>query len=333
MTDLEYNPVISSRVQLARNLQDHIFPTHMSIEEKNGVLEEIIVPIVESPKWSAKFDVHILENTSDNFKQELLEKQIISSEILKEPKGNAVLYNPNNGLSVMLNEEDHIKIQSVKKGLDIFEAYKDAQEIEEMFRADIKYAHDEQHGYLTTSLASVGSGLRVSATVHIPGTIMVGEFNNMVVELKRKGIMVQGIYGKGTAGIGNMFQISNRVTLASDQLLLQQVNDAATLIAKREKASRVKILETDKIVITDKIFRAFGILKNARLMSYKEAMRYFSDIIFGIDMDLIHGIEVERIRAIAESILPSMIQKNIEKKISVKEIDFKRAEIIRKTLA
>lgn len=333
MTEMEYSPVVSSRIQLSRNLKDHIFPTHMDLEEKNAVLEEIIVPIVEDPKWSSKFDVNILETISDNYKQELLEKQIITSAMLKDAKGNAVLYNPKKSLSVMINEEDHIKIQSVKEGLNIYEAYNDALEIDKMFSEDIEYARDEKHGYLTSSLTTVGTGLKVSVMVHIPGTIMVGEFNNMVTELKKMGIKVNGIYGVGIAGIGNMFQISNIVTFAEEDIILKQIDDAAKLIAQREKASRRKILETDKIVITDKIFRAFGVLKNARLMSYKEAMRCFSDIIFGIDMNLIQGIDVQRIREIAESILPSMIQKNIEKKISIKEIDFKRAEIIRNTLA
>jgi len=333
MTDLDYNPVISSRIQLARNLQDYIFPIYMELEDKNAVLEEIIVPIIENPKWSGKFDVHMLETMNNNFQQELVEKQIISSKMLEASKGKAVFCSSSKSLSVLLNEEDHIKIQSIKKGLNIFDAFNEAREIDEMFKADIKYAEDEKHGYLTSSLASVGTGLRASVMVHIPGTIMVGQFNNMVNELKKMGIVVKGVYESDNAGIGNMFQICNRVTLADEELILKQVNDAAMLIAQKEKASRNKILETDKIVITDKIFRAFGILKNARLMSYKEAMRYFSDIIFGIDMGLIQGIDVEKIREIEENILPSMIQKNIEKKMSIKEIDFKRAEIIRNTLA
>ncbi len=332
MSIISYNPVIHTRVQVSRNLNNHKFPLTMNQEEKNTVLEEVVVPIVENPVWGGRLDALLLETIDDYEAQALVEKYIITKKMLTNKPGRGILYKKDKSVSVMINDEDHLCIQSLKKGLNLSGAYDEVKELDEMFAHQLTYAVDEQYGYKTACLTKVGTGMKLSILLHLPGTIRTGELNNMIQFLSGMGIAVQGTYGEGTDTIGNRVMLTNSKTTIDEDAIFKLMKDAVMLVIEKENMYRTQLIKQDQMVIADRIHRAFGILRNARLISYREAMQYFSDITFGIDMSLIQGMSRQKVETICQSVLPSSIQKNNEKKLNGRETDFKRAELIRNAL-
>lgn len=317
--------VLSSRVRLARNAKDIPFGNKITKEQENEIAEKC--------KKALKDLKYIeLNPMSETEKTSLLEQHIISSDMLGNEKRKAILINSDSTVSVMLGEEDHIRIQCMAPGFDLDGCKKEADKIDDMLEEEIEYGFSEQFGYLTCCPTNVGTGMRASVMVHLPALVMSEKINGLMNALSKLGFAVRGIYGEGSRALGNIFQISNQVTLgSSEEEIIQKMKQTIAEVCEKEREAAKKLYEQNKYRLEDRVMRSFGTLKNAVIMSSKEGMSLISDLRFGVKLGIIKDISYEKINEIMYAILPATLTKN-NNIMSAAERDIKRAEVIKEML-
>lgn len=321
--------VISSRIRLARNLLDLPFPQLMKQEDINTLFQMISNTIEEiQPElelWQLK-DLNKLE------KRILVEKHLISPEHSEKGKG-AVLFNRDRAISVMVMEEDHLRIQVILPGLDLSEAFKMADEIDDLLEERLDIAFNEKYGYLTSCPTNVGTGLRASVMLHLPGLVLTKQASRILSALTQVGVVVRGIYGEGTEALGNLFQISNQITIGrSEDEIINNLYSIVLKIIDQEKAARVLLAREIETVLADRVYRAYGILTNARIITSEEALSLLSDLKLGIDLKIIDGIETNIFQKVMISMQPAYLQYSMGKEMSPMERDVNRSQTIRNLL-
>ena len=298
--------VISSRVRLARNLRGHPFPGWAKKNDRLQILE-LIKPQVEAlPEMSDALSSYLQELTALE-KQVLVERHLISREHAAKGAGSAVVVNKKQTLSIMINEEDHLRMQVLRPGLQLRNAFKALDKVDSTLETKLDYAYHPQLGYLTACPTNVGTGMRASAMVHLPGLVLSDQINQVIQAINKIGLAVRGLYGEGTEAMGNLFQISNQITLGEP--------------------------EDDIISQLNKIGRAFGILSHAYAMTSKEALNLLSFLKLGVDLGFFppeRQAEIDDLFIITQ---PAHLQSNAtQPKLSPEERDALRAEIIREKL-
>lgn len=322
------SPVVSSRIRLARNLKKYAFPMMLSEAESGQVIQEIAEVFSEETLREA-FDIKILKDMDPLTRQEMVESHLMSPNLLNMHKKGALIISKDKSVSIMLNEEDHLRIQCIEKGFDIDKAFELANEIDNKLEEKLEYAFDEKLGYLTSCVTNVGTGLRASVMMHLPALRMIGEIKKIVQTLSKIGLTVRGGYGEGSEALGNMFQISNQITLgASEKEIIGAVHNIITQLIEKERNARRLLMEKDPLLIEDKVYRSYGVLKNARLLNYKECMMLLSDVILGADLGIITEISNSTLHHIMNAIQPASLQLIFDKNFDGRERDVKRAEYI-----
>ena len=321
--------VISSRIRLARNLLDLPFPQLMKQEDINTLFQMISSTIEgiqpELELWQLK-DLNKLE------KRILVEKHLISPDHSEKGKG-AVLFNRDRAISVMVMEEDHLRIQVILPGLDLLEAFKMADEIDDLLEERLDIAFNEKYGYLTSCPTNVGTGLRASAMLHLPGLVLTKQASRILSALTQVGVVVRGIYGEGTEALGNLFQISNQITIGrSEDEIINNLYSIVLKIIDQEKSARVLLAREIETVLADRVYRAYGILTNARIITSEEALSLLSDLKLGIDLKIIDGIETNIFQKVMISMQPAYLQYSMGKEMSPMERDVNRSQTIRNLL-
>jgi len=324
--------VISSRVRFARNLRNRAFPGWAKKAERAAILD-LIKPRVEAlPEMEDAFS-ELLQDLSATEKQVLVERHLISREHAAKSGGSAVVMNRRQTLSVMINEEDHLRIQSIRSGLQLKQAFKLVDKIDSALESELDFAYDPRLGYLTACPTNVGTGMRASAMLHLPGLVLSELINQVVQAVSKIGLAVRGLYGEGTEAMGNLFQISNQTTLGEkeDEIISRLTKVIETLIEKEHNARQVLIQQKSN-TLWDRIGRAYGVLTNAHAMSSKEALNLLSVIKLGIDL----GAFPEEKRLSVDELFietqPAHMQKSSQQKLNAEERDHLRAEIIRERL-
>ncbi|RKD26408.1 Protein-arginine kinase [Caminicella sporogenes DSM 14501] len=329
------NVVISSRIRLARNLEEFPFPIALTNEKSKEVIKKINDVIIEGNTVLKKdFTLIEMDKISDNDKRVLIEKRLISPNLIEKPNKSAVLLNKDESVSIMINEEDHLRIQCLYPGFQLDEVWDLANKIDDILEENVKYAFDEKIGYLTSCPTNVGTGIRASVMIHLPALSMTRYIDRILQAVNQIGLTVRGIYGEGTAAEGNIYQISNQVTLGrTEEEIIDTLKEVTKQIISKEKDARSTLLSNNRMKLEDKICRSFGILSNARILNSKEALTLLSDVRLGIDLGIIKEVDEKVVNNLMVDIQPGILQKIVGKNLSANERDIERAKLVRERLS
>lgn len=317
--------VLSSRVRLARNIEKIPYGSKMTEENRSQVIE-----MCKSALPDMKFID--LSNMSQLERLALSECHLISPEIAASSDKCGILTNEPCNLCIMLCEEDHIRIQAMCEGLDLERCLNEAYKIDDKLDSTLPIAFDAKFGYLTCCPTNTGTGLRASVMVHLPALTESGNIDALVRSLTKHGITVRGIYGEGSAALGNIYQISNQVTMGiSEEETIEKLNQVINEIIQKEREVGQQLYAANRYRLEDRIMRGKGILENSRIMTSKEAMNLLSDVRWGINLGIIQDINLETLADAMYKTLPANIAKTYNL-TNADERDLKRSEVLRKTI-
>lgn len=330
----EADTVISSRVRIARNIEGIPFPYLASDEQTAAVQEQVARTVAGNEDHLSQFRYQRIAEMSPQEKQVLVEKHLISPFLSREAHNGAVLLRRDEAVSILINEEDHLRIQAILPGLQLEEAWQEANLYDDLLEQSINYAFDESYGYLTACPTNVGTGLRASVMLHLPALIMTNKINRLLGALSQVGLAVRGLYGEGTEIIGNLVQVSNQITLGlPEEEILRNLYGITRQIIEQEQQARQALLNSSRIRVTDRSWRALGLLHYARIMSSQEAMQLLSDVRLGYDLGVITGVDRKLLNELLVIIRPACLQLLAGKTLSVEERNLERPLQIRNKLS
>lgn len=327
------NIVVSSRVRLARNLRDKPFPGWAKKAERIEVMKLVKDAVEHLPEMEVSYSEN-LEALSPLEKQVLVERHLISREHAAKGVGSAVVMNEPQTLSVMINEEDHLRMQAICCGLQLDKVFSMINRMDSELEEMVEFAFDADLGYLTACPTNVGTGMRASAMLHLPGLVMSDQINKIINSVNKIGLAVRGLHGEGTEAMGNLFQVSNQTTLGeTEEEIIGRLNRVIEQILEHEQNARALLAQRKSVTLYDQIGRAYGILAHAYSMASKEALNLLSVIKLGIDL----GVFPETHRCPVDELFietqPAHLQKGAHaQKMSAEERDTLRAAIIRAKL-
>jgi protein arginine kinase len=324
--------VMSSRIRLARNLKDAAFPGWAKKPERIKVLETIRPAVHSLPEMKDAFS-ESMDNLSTLDKQILVERHLISREHAAKNAGSGLVLNRDETLCVMINEEDHMRMQSLRPGLQLRQAWSAIDQVDSELERKLEYAFNPDLGYLTACPTNIGTGIRVSAMLHLPGLVLAEQINPIIQSVNKLGLAVRGLYGEGTEALGNVFQVSNQMTLGeSENAIVERLEKVLAQIIEHEENARGTLLEKKAKMVYNHIGRAYGILANAHSISSKETMNLLSLMRLGVDVGLFSGVD----RALVDELFiltqPAHLQKQHTEKLSAEERDLLRADMVRERL-
>ena len=272
--------IISSRVRLARNLKSFPFPTKMSAEQTDEMITKVKDAIInDRTPLGNEFEYMEVRGLTEAKRRQLVEKHAISPLLASKSDKNGVLLKNDETVSIMLNEEDHIRIQTVFSGEDIDKAWDLADKIDDLIEESVEYAFSEKYGYVTACPTNMGTGLRASFMMHLPFLERSGQIKNVYRAVSKFGVTMRGIYGEGSEALGSIYQLSNQITMGqSEEEIIKNLKNVASFVKEQEEKIRERYLERDRVDVEDRIYRSVGLLANARRMSSAEAMKHLSNI-------------------------------------------------------
>lgn len=324
--------VLTSRIRLARNITNVPFPGWARKPERIETMEKLRPEIESLPEMKNAFS-HQLSELSSVQKQVLVERHLISREQAARNEGSAAVVNRDQTLSIMINEEDHLRLQSIRSGLHLRKAYNLITKIDQQLEKKLPYAFDHELGYLTACPTNVGTGLRASAMLHLPGLVISDHITQVIQAVAKLGLAVRGIFGEGTESLGHLFQISNQSTLGeSESDIIDRLERVILKVRDHERNARLKLTEEDPQMLADKIGRAYGLLRHAYVIDSKEALTHLSLIRLGGDMGCFPKEIIQLCDTLLMDIEPAHLQHLAERKLTPEERDTMRAEIIRDRL-
>src|SRR6516225_9977359 len=324
--------VMSSRVRLARNLKDASFPGWAKKPERVKILETVR-PAVEALAEMKDAFSESMDNLSALDKQILVERHLISREHAAKSSGSGLVLNREESLCVMINEEDHMRMQALRPGLQIRQAWTAIDRVDSELEAKLDYAYHTDLGYLTACPTNIGTGIRVSAMLHLPGLVLAEQINPIIQSVNKLGLAVRGLYGEGTEALGNVFQVSNQMTLGeSEGAIVERLEKVLAQIIEHEENARASLLEKKPKIVFNHIGRAYGILANAHSISSKETMNLLSLMRLGVDLGLFPGVDRSLVDELFILTQPAHLQKQHSEKLSAEERDLLRADMVRERL-
>src|SRR6266516_268630 len=324
--------VMSSRVRLARNIKEAAFHGWAKKPERVRVLE-LIRPAVEAlPEMKDSYS-ETIDSLSTLDKQILVERHLISREHAAKSAGSGLVLNRDETLCVMINEEDHLRMQALRPGLQLKQAWQAIDQVDSRLEKKLEYAFTPDLGYLTACPTNIGTGIRVSAMLHLPGLVLAEHINQIIQAVNKLGLAVRGLYGEGTEARGNVFQVSNQMTLGeAEPDIVERLNKVLSQIIEHEENARGSLLEKKPKTVYNHIGRAYGILANAHSISSKETMNLLSLMRLGVDLGLFPDLD----RALVDELFivtqPNHLQKRYSDKLTAEERDLLRADMLRERL-
>jgi len=324
--------VVSSRIRLARNLDKFPFPHWANKKQAEKVLTTIeeAVTLVDYLKNSTTFRLADLDGIDKQF---LVERHLMSYEHAQKTDQKAVVIDDEEILSIMINEEDHIRMQVMQSGFNLFEAWSIINQIDDALAKELSFAFLTDWGYLTACPTNTGTGMRGSVMLHLPALVMSRQINRVLAAIAKLSFTTRGLYGEGTQATGNFFQVSNQVSLGhSENEIIENINGLIRQIIEQENQTREAMLSRNRATLEDRVNRSLGILKNAHIISSQETIELLSMVRLGSDLGMVNDIDRRRINELFIIIQPAHLQKIENKKLSSQERDLKRAELIRERL-
>lgn len=324
--------VLSTRVRLARNVKSQIYPT-----AADSTTREKIVGFFESAFSRSEllgkgrmYRSSELNNLDRDF---LVERHLMSPNFMQDVSARALYISPAEQISVMVNEEDHLRIQALASGLEPEVAFNLAMQYDNEIGKYIEYDYDPDFGFLTACPTNVGTGMRASVLIHLPGLVLTKDIDGVIQKISRQGVVVRGFYGEGTDVLGNLFQISNQTTLGvSEKQILELIAQLTRFIIESENAARERLTSEASAQIEDKIWRAYGILRNARMLTSDEVMNLLSAVRLGIAMKIIDKVTIRQINEILLMSQPAHLQKFNSEELDSDHRDYLRAKMVREKL-
>ena len=324
--------VISSRIRLARNLKGISFPNYADEKQLATVNEEVLRALRAKTNLGPLHPLQI-EELSPADRLVLVEKHLCSPQFIEQPHLRMLVVNEEQTISIMVNEEDHLRIQTITPGFSLEEALSMANQVDDYLEQSLEYCFDECCGYLTTCPTNVGTGIRASVMLHLPALGMVDQLKKVLPALTHIGINIRGFYGEGTESVGDIYQISNQVTLGqSEEDLTNNLKSVCRQVIEQERSVREALLKESKVQLEDRLCRSYGLLSNARIISSQEALKLLSDVKFGVDLGILSSVNSQLITELMFLTRASLIQQIIGKEVSPKERDVYRAKIIRERI-
>ena len=330
--------VLSTRVRLARNLQGHAFGPRARVNDREAVLEQTrrAMAKVELLTGSTLLELPDLDSRSRGM---LLERRLASRELLGDVKvgpsrATAVLLAAQDPLSVMVNEEDHLRLQGLVSGLRLKDAWNLVDRLDEELGQELPFAYHHEFGFLTSCPTNVGSGLRASVLVHLPGLVLTKEIGKVLQGLGQVGLTFRGLYGEGSEVVGNFFQLSNQTTLGkSEEELIEHLDKIVRQVIQYEDQARQVLLRDAPQVTEDKIWRAYGLLRYARSLSFEELMNLLSGIRLGVGLKLLPELRVYTLNKLMIFTQTAHLEQAAGRDLSPTECDAHRAAYVRRILS
>jgi protein arginine kinase len=324
--------VMSSRVRLARNVREASFPGWAKKPERVKILEAILPAVSALPEMADSF-AESMDNLTALDKQILVERHLISREHAAKSVGSGIVLNREESFCVMINEEDHLRMQALRPGFQIREAWNAIDQLDSALEKKLNFAFDNELGYLTACPTNLGTGIRVSAMLHLPGLVLGEQINPIIQSVNKLGLAVRGLYGEGTEALGNVFQVSNQMTLGESETgIVERLEKVLAQIIEHEENARQSLMEKKPKTVYNHIGRAYGILANAHSISSKETMNLLSLMRLGVDLNLFPGAKRALVDELFLTTQPAHLQKQISDKLSAEERDLIRADMVRERL-
>lgn len=328
--------VISSRIRLARNIEGYPF-VNRALEREKKELFDIISNKIKKINFQGvggtNFFFWNLKTVSDLDKTFLVERHLISKEHASGEGYRGVILDPKETLSIMVNEEDHLRIQGLRSGFQVDELWDEVSQLDDDIEKLLPYTYHENFGYLTACPSNVGTGMRVSVMLHLPALVMTKHIERVFHTVQKINFTVRGLYGEGTHAFGDFYQISNQVTLGrSEEEILKSMKEIIPQIVKYERNIRDSLLEDDFTLIEDRVWRAFGMLKAARIISSEETMDLLSAVRMGVNLKILGAVSLDTVNDLFIFTQPAHLQKLEGRTLKTMERDVTRANYIRSRL-
>lgn len=324
--------VISSRIRLARNLENTPFP-HWANKKQGEQTLKIIEDNLASVNLLKNSVIFRMAELDSIDKQFLVERHLMSYELAQKANSKALSLDDQEIVSVMINEEDHLRCQVMQSGFNLFEAWSIINAIDDALSRGLSFAFSSEFGYLTACPTNTGTGMRGSVMLHLPGLVMTRQIDRVLAAISKLSFTTRGLYGEGTQATGNFFQISNQVSLGhSENEIINNINGLIRQIIEQENQARELMLSRNRPLLEDRVNRSFGILKSARIISSQETTELLSMVRLGVDVGMIKEIDRRSVNELFIITQPAHLQKLENKRLSSQERDVKRAQIVRERL-
>ncbi len=329
--------VLSTRVRIARNLQGYPFPVRTRGPDRAAVLAVIAEAISRDDILPDAVLIEI-DKLSPRLRELLLERHLVSRELIGQngeepPPGGALAASTGEPLGLMINEEDHLRLQSLSSGFSPEETWRRVDGLDERLGSELSYAFHHEFGHLTSCPTNCGTGLRTSVLIHLPGLVLTKEINKVLQGISQVGLTFRGLYGEGSEVVGNLFQVSNQTTLGKSEAdLIDHLQKIVGQVIEYERQARSILVRDAPNVIEDKVWRAYGLLKHARSMAFDEMMNLLSGVRLGLSLKLLAGPSVYVINKIMIFAQNAHLEEASEGTLSLSELDIQRARYVREAL-
>ena len=327
------NVVISTRVRLARNLKDYPFPCKLSAQGREEVIEKVRDAVQNGNSVLAK-DFSFIKMSALDPRQRvsLVEKRLVSPEFISDTAGRALLLSSDESLSVMINEEDHIRLQVITKGLTLDEAFDTADKLDTLLDERLEFAFDEKLGYLTQCPTNLGTGMRASVMLHLPALEKSRAVSRIAGNLSKLGLTIRGAHGEGTEPKGALYQLSNQVTLGiSEQAAIENLKNITSQLVAQEEQARERLCRS--VEVQDAVARSLGILRYAKVMTHDEALKLLSNVRLGVVSGQITDVDTAVIDRLMTEVEPATLSVRANKNLTPQERDLERARLIQQELS
>lgn len=318
--------VVSSRIRLARNIEGIKFARSANDEELKNVLE-----LMKNSKIDRNLHFIKLDELDETMQNSLVEKHIISNDLLAM-KNAGILLNNNEDVAIMINEEDHLRIQVMKPSFNLDDALLEASKIDDKISEKVKYSYNEKYGFLTACPTNVGTGLRASVMLHLPALRLIGKIDRVLDVVNKVNLNVRGVYGEGTEAVGDLYQVSNKASLGlSEEEIVNNVKSIVQKLIEQERKAR-DFLKSKGVDFEDRVYRAYGSLMFAKKMSYAECAKLISMVRLGINMGIINEIDNQKLNEISIFTKPATMQKCLKRELTPEERDEERGKLIKQIM-
>jgi len=323
--------VVSSRVRLARNFAAYPFPQRSTKEDQENVIIDTCNALFSGrPDLKGRLTLVQINDLTPIQKQVLVEKHLVSKELAESSLETCALISDDEQISIMINEEDHLRIQCLKAGMQLDSTFDLCNSLDDTISDKIDYAFIDKIGYLTSCPTNVGTAIRVSIMLHLPALTMTGYIRAFLESCGKLGLAVRGLYGENTEAYGNMFQLSNQITLGkSEKDIVESINSIGRQIIDQERLLRQELLNNNKNKFEDRIMRSYGILSYSRILTLEEALKRLSDIRLGINLGIIKNLSQIDVNEMTLMIQPGNLQEYAGEPLKPEERDSLRAEYVR----
>lgn len=334
MTETDRPNIVASRVRLVRNWKAYPFPSALEEKSQEELLRRLEFGLKDFGETDGRsYEYADLREISQLDCRALQERRILNSSIIEKKDRAGLMLSKDESVSLVLGSDDHIRLQLLSPGLHLDKLWREADKMDDYMNIRFPYAFDEKYGYLTSFPTNVGTGLRASALLHLPALSTGKRFQNLLGDMGRFGVNVRGVYGEGSENYGALYEISNQKTLGqTEQEIIALISKAANQLNRQENQVRAAVLQDNRLVKEDEVYKSYGVLRYARRLTRKDAMIFLSQMMEGACDGLLKFQEPCSIYRLMLGIQTANLQKLSDRPLSKEELDVARAEFIRREL-